>query len=375
MDPDIAKLKAVCWFITYNNPGVSSENMKKRLEKATAAGQIEAWVFQKEEGENKTPHFQMYIQMSKKCGPGAVKKIVSYHINLLTAKGSGKQCFDYCTKEEGRLEGPWWHGEFGSKAGHQGKRSDLDTFAEAVLETGDVTEEIIEKHSGYAMKYGKLARELVQFRARRKAANDRLAYWSEQARLKDAGLDWKGVEQREIIIYVGPTGTGKTTMAMLDAGRRGVHCYDKNTNKWWDGYDNEKYVVLDEFKGDDFGPIETFNKLTNKGVYTAEVKGGFVAVDCDTIAITSNSHPGDWWKEAKESAAGKKKFDAVIRRIDKVYWWNEAKTLTILDKNHAMWNAFWYTDRNCDEVVRVEHPNTPMEVTIRRRKNGYFDFC
>ena len=63
------------------------------------------------------------------------------------------------------------------KNGAQGKRNDLDVFAEMVLEKGGLTDEVIDAMPGHAMRYNKHAKDLVQLQK----VND----------AKDAYRDWE----------------------------------------------------------------------------------------------------------------------------------------------------------------------------------------
>lgn len=92
-------------------------------------------IWQKEEGENGTPHFQGYLHLKEsrnlkwlkaQC-EGMLKKA-----HFAVCRGTPEQNIEYCSKEEGRLEGPY---EFGTKpAGGQGTRNDLTEFIAQVVQ-------------------------------------------------------------------------------------------------------------------------------------------------------------------------------------------------------------------------------------------------
>ena len=92
-------------------------------------------------------------------------------------------------------------------------------------------------------------------------------------------------EKNRGIWIVGPTGTGKTYWARKFANEHGG-LYIKGQNKWWDGYDGEKVVVLDDL---DIGALCHFLKIWgDRAACKGEVKGGIVWLDYDYFIVTSN---------------------------------------------------------------------------------------
>ena len=72
---------------------------------------VTGFVFQLEEGENGTPHFQGYVEFSKRMYTTGVQSLLApYRMSLLHAKGNKAQNYAYCTKEDTRTEGPWTYG-------------------------------------------------------------------------------------------------------------------------------------------------------------------------------------------------------------------------------------------------------------------------
>ena len=51
----------------------------------------------------------------------------------------------------------------------------------------------------------------------------------------------------DVVVLFGPTGCGKTRAVMDRYGARNV--YIKDASQWWDGYDVQPVVLLDEFYG------------------------------------------------------------------------------------------------------------------------------
>ena len=338
---------------TYNNPTVSGDDFDLFLKtKAENRGHV----FQLEEGEEGTPHFQGYLELEKRMRTTGVHKMLAPHkMSLLHAKGSKVSNKKYCTKENGRKEGPWIYGSCEDDVG-QGKRNELNEYAEDVLENDGITDELIERMPGVTMRYQKHARELVQLKRTRAAKKEALAHWKQVWEDMEAGREFVGQQQRHLELYFGPTAVGKTTRVKAKvAGKFNELLFEMNcATKWWDGYEGEKHVLMDEFQGDRFGSPEDFNRITNKGVVKVEKKGESCDLVADALYFTSNRHPCHWWKAGDKHLCWKDaRYRAVARRFATVYWWNDAKELVVLQNpgpeedtdewkaTNAKWKRFW----------------------------------
>lgn len=63
----------------------------------------------------------------------------------------------------------------------------------------------------------------------------------------------------------------------------------KPQNKWWDGYDNEPIIVLDDLDHQGGQCLGHYLKIwADKYPFTAEVKGGRVYPEYTHIIVTSN---------------------------------------------------------------------------------------
>ena len=326
------------YLFTWNNPALSGDEFADFLKDIDA---VTGFVFQLEVGENGTPHFQGYVEFSKRMYTTGVQSLLApYRMSLLHAKGNKAQNYAYCTKEDTRTEGPWTYGTCSPenvkvKNGAQGKRSDMDVFADMVREKGGLTNEVIDAMPGHAMRYNKHARDLVQLQKVNDAKDAEIEMWKREYEKMMNGEEFTGQEQRKCVLYFGPTAVGKTTKVKMEVmGRLGLRCYEKQSNnKWWDGYDGELHVLMDEFKGAAYGPIEDFNRITNKGVTTVETKGSTALLVADAMYFTTNRHPCHWWMKDKDEPChylNDGRFRAVARRFAEVHWWNDKNELTVL---------------------------------------------
>lgn len=364
-------LRVVRYCFTYNNPTVTGEEFHEFL---MSKQDITGSVFQLEEAEEGTPHFQGYFELKVKKTTSATHKMLAPHkMTLLHAKGTKEQNIAYCTKEDTHKEGPWVNGNcVVAKAGNQGQRTDTEAYAELVLEEGGITKKVIEQFKGHTMRYGKHADDLVARANALEAEEVEREFWKEQARQRDAGLIPSGQMQRHLELYFGPSGVGKTSLVKEEViGRKDNKMYTKACgNKWWCGYNGEKDVLMDEFRGDTFGTMEEFNSMTNLGVARLERKNGQVALIAERMYFTTNAHPSMWWKKSAGEHYNWKdaRFRAVSRRFKMVHWWNDEEELITLynpgpkqdteewKEANAKWVMFWEWKSG---ALRTGYPEVP----------------
>lgn len=228
-------------------------------------------IYQKEKCTTGNEHFQGYFQLAKTCRIPAAKRLLneeSAHIE--PQKGTNSQARDYCRKEESRVDGPWEHGIFAEGAG---KRTDLDRIAEMPLE------DIIENHPGTYVKYHKGLKALRQDAIPKRT--------------------WK----TEVHVYWGEPGTGKSRTA----NELAPNAYWKMPgSKWWDGYNGEDDVIIDDFKPDEW-ERDALLRLMDRYPLRVEYKGGSCEFAAKRLIITTNFDPENWMTPA------------IMRRVERVH--------------------------------------------------------
>lgn len=245
------------WCFTLNNYTDADESLLQQVE-------CDYIVFGRETGEEKeVPHLQGYIYFKNPKRLGGLKKLHS-RAHWETAKGTAEQNFTYCTKQ-----GDFY--ERGSKP-QQGKRNDLAEIRE-IIKAGGGMEQVIEKASNYqALRAGELL----------------LKYQKAPHR-----------PEREIYWYYGPTGSGKTRAATQEAETRGSYWISGKSLKWWDGYDGEKQVIIDDFRAD-FCTFHELLRLFDIYPMRVEFKGGSRPLMATAIWVTCPYPPTAVWKNKTE---------------------------------------------------------------------------
>ena len=73
--------------------------------------------------------------------------------------------------------------------------------------------------------------------------------------------------------WVGPTGSGKSRLAWQ---KYGDLCYQKQLNKWWDGYDNQSVVIIEEWSPKNDVTSSALKIWADRYPFSAQIKGGML---------------------------------------------------------------------------------------------------
>jgi len=274
---------------------VYSQETLDKFDQEFKTGEVLKYICQEEKGEGGFIHLQVFLCFSNVKRFTQVKSFFGQTAHIELAKGNDSQNLTYCSKEASRT------GLFISKAGDfdggQGQRSDLSKVALLVTERKTI-EDIAFAFPVEYIKFCKGIERLVGLQRERDAPRHK--------------------DMCTIVLY-GPSGIGKSLWVRLYAERHVLRVYNKplgfgRGTQWFDGYDGEEILLLDDFDSDQVSYRELLVWLD---VYKCKVavKGGFVSATWNYVCITTNVSPDTWYR-GFVSEEGRL---PLVRRLDHVY--------------------------------------------------------
>ena len=216
-------------------------------------------------------HWQCFVQFKKEVSRETMKRELGHNGWCAFRLGTPEEARDYCKKVESRVDaenaGPH---EFGILSKGQGSRSDLEQVGQLAL-SGTPIAEIAENAPGTFMRYH---RGIAALRATR--------------------LQTRRTWKTEVWWFWGESGAGKTRKAFEMAEADGAFYLKDPDNKWWDLYEGEETIIIDDFKGFGGISISFMLRLLDRYPLTGEIKGGTVWLAPKKIYITSIHPPGKY---------------------------------------------------------------------------------
>jgi len=245
-------------------------------------GVVDYYVAAPEVGEKGTPHIQFYIAFKQQTRLSKLKKLLPVQIHWSIKRGTCLQASNYCKKGDG----PWTQGGLKEKDPLFGLNVSPDLIEYGVLPEeqqvagGKATEEIWAHNMELALagKFEEMtpSHQVLHY-------NKYLAH-KERNRPKPKRLTWKRGESPNLWIY-GPTGTGKS----YKARELYPNIYEKMLNKWWENYNDEKEVLLEDVGQSHAAWIGDFIKRwADIYPFQNERKFGSLTIRPEVIVVTSN---------------------------------------------------------------------------------------
>jgi len=263
------------------------------LDALVAAGselhEIQFLCFQKEVGENGTPHLQGYTRFKSKKTFDQVKEQLVERVHVEEAKGTEDQCIAYCTKTDTAVPGQTPY-KFGTPAPGQGARMDIRKVIDTIIAHGE--KKAWEEDPNVMVRLHRGIREAVLI----------------------LGPKWVDGTKRKVIIHWGDAGSGKSRAFWNDLLPGTL--YRKSAKgcgeQWWDGYNGEENVLVDEFSGQ--WDLEFWKRVCDESSVRGQTKGGWVDLKHTTICFTSNTDWRLWYPDLTDYNQ-----KAFLRRITEVW--------------------------------------------------------
>lgn len=216
------------------------------------------------------------------------------------ARGTPQQNKAYCTKSNTSMpyadyvvyarsvgvneENVWKNVtvEFGKLKKGQGRRSDLDSFVGELQDGRSLDQVILDNPSPY-IKY-----------------STGLSKYSFYLNM-EASKKWRDVT---VDVLWGSTGVGKTRQALQtaedNAGDWFMMRKDEGKTMWYDGYSDQKTLVMDEYHGN-WMQYKTLLGVLDGHPYRLPTKGAHVWAQWTHVILTSSTGPHGWYSRDEYS--------------------------------------------------------------------------
>lgn len=285
-------MTAKCWHFTINNPTAGDEQALEAIRDDLDGHNVRYIIVGLETAPTTgTPHYQGYVQFKSRVSRKVACERLGNRANVLIARGTAEDNQKYCSKD-----GNW------AEAGEPqfaGERTDL-TEVKEMVEKGVHIGKIMKmtntlQASSYAEKYAK-------YHAPRRT-------WKTWA-----AWIW------------GPSGCGKTNFKAKDMylsvkeKRPEIRYFIKkvSTGKWWDGYDGQEFVVIDDVRKGWAGSGYSFMDILGycgEEELMVEIKGGVIPFVAKWVVFTSVKPP---WEEMKDPAEDIQQLKRRLERVVKM---------------------------------------------------------
>lgn len=263
------------WCFTLNNYTPEHEALLAAIDCAYI-------IYGREVGEQGTPHLQGFIYFSNPRAFNGVKAILPPGSHLEDSRGSVAQNVEYCSKdgdvvergvrplsaaEKGEAEAQRW-----ADARHAAQSGDIEAVPDDIY-----------------LRFYRTLKEIAKDHMARPDCIDGVC-----------GL-W---------LY-GQAGTGKSRYAQEHFPDH----YMKMTNKWWDGYQGQDVVVMDDMDPDHSCLRHHLKRWADRYPFIAETKGGAVAIRPKKFVVTSQYSIEQMFKH-KDGSPDEETIQAIRRRFE-----------------------------------------------------------
>lgn len=282
------------WVLTYNNPP-SGDMFYAVMLGHEMCGKIKYAKWQLELAPTTgTPHMQMWVIVPKPIRHTGIRSLFpGCHVERQL--GSDAEAEEYvqdpAKRAPGPDSGPWEVGD--RKSVGQGARTDVNAVSAAV-QRGESLEDIA---AAYPSTYIRMYRGIEA--------------------LKNIGVKDR-TEPPKVFGFIGGAGIGKTKAAVDYAEARDLtYWIHPGGGKWFDGYQQQKVVILDELDKwcEEFGYGKCL-RLLDRYKMSVEVKGSSKVFNSPVIIFTATKRPEQWFPDPGTGAPPKEQLE---RRINNCF--------------------------------------------------------
>jgi len=250
---------------------------EQHIQKLHVTGKVRSIEYGREVGEKGTPHLQGFLTLHNAKTLRAVSKLLP-KAHLERMKGTIAQNKEYCEKDGDVFTfgtHPVSNKEKGEKEKERWQRINELTI------NGDL-DTLKDEYPGEWNRGYRRLKNIAKDYAPTPAVNDTQEH------------EW----------YHGKTGTGKS----LKARTENPDAYIKLNNKWWDGYDGEEVVILDDLDKYDVKLGGHLKRWSDHYPFPAEYKGGVMKIRPRKIIVTSNYAPEEIWDDERTIGPLRRRF-------------------------------------------------------------------
>lgn len=232
-----------------------------------------------------TPHLQGYFKLERnqKFTIRQCQHFLHETVNIATmsiqiARGTAAQNIEYCSKGTNIFQK--------GVPDEQGKRSDLSAVVD-LIKAGNSINEIVDTCTEQFIKYNNGILKSIAILQTPRTIKP-FVYW----------------------LY-GSTGTGKSRWAWESY----PEAYSKDpSNKWWDGYNGQPVVIIDDYRPCKEIPFNQLLRLLDWYPIMVEVKGVMIQFNAKIVIITTPKPPTETFERL--DWIGDEQHQQLHRRID-----------------------------------------------------------
>jgi len=211
-----------------------------------------------EVGEEETPHLQGYVVFTqRKLFTAVTKWMPRGHFEV--KRGTAQQASDYCKKDNKFVE----YGVLPKEGCSAGGKAKAEKYRSVIKKAkAGAFEELIEDEPGMFFNHYHTIKRIRQ------------DYMTAPADLKEVCGEW----------IWGAPGVGKSYMARQE----NPGYFDKAANKWWDGYQGNGPVLIDDFDKVHSVLGHHLKRWGDRYAFPGEMKGTTVQIRPSKLVVTSN---------------------------------------------------------------------------------------